>query len=64
MLLDLLIPLNHALVGVRPDHVSRVLDRADGVLHREGDRVALGVDVVVESFPAFQVPMKATGGAP
>lgn len=64
MLLDLLIPLNHALSGVRPDHVSRLIDGADGVLHSRGDRVALGVDVVVETFPAFQVPLHATGGAP
>ena len=64
MLLDLLIPLNHALAGVRPDHVSRVIDGVDGVLHREGDRVSLGVDVVVETFPAFQIPLLATGGAP
>ncbi|AWH91151.1 MlaD family protein [Dietzia lutea] len=64
MLLDLLIPLNHALADVRPDHVSRAIDTADGVLHRDGDRVTLGVDVVLESFPAFQVPMQATGGTP
>lgn len=64
MLLDLLIPLNHALTGVRPDHVSRLVDRAGGVLHRDGADVVLGVDVVVESFPAFQVPLQATGGAP
>lgn len=64
MLLDILIPLNHALADVRPDHLSRVIDSADGVLHRDGDRVTLGVDVVLESFPAFQVPLQTTGGAP
>ena len=64
MLLDLLIPLNHALSGVRPDHVSRLIDGVDGVLHRDGDAVSLGVDVVVESFPAFQIPLQATGGTP
>ncbi|MGN0100447.1 MAG: MlaD family protein [Dietzia sp.] len=64
MLLDILIPLNHALADVRPDHLSRAIDSADGVLHRDGDRVTLGVDVVLESFPAFQVPLQTTGGAP
>lgn len=64
MLLDLLIPLNQALTGVRPDHVSRLVDGVDGVLHREGDAVRLGVDVEVENFPAFQIPLALTGGTP
>lgn len=65
MLLDLLIPLNRSLSGVRPDQVGRLVDGADGVLHRDGDRVALGVDVTLESFPAFRVPLEITrGGGP
>jgi len=64
MLLDVLIPLNHALADVRPDHLSRAIDGVDGVLHRDGDSVNLGVDVTVETFPAFRVPLQATGGAP
>lgn len=64
MLLDILIPLNHALSDVRPDHVARALDGVDGVLHRNGDAVNLGVDVMVETFPAFRVPLQTTGGAP
>lgn len=64
MLLDLLIPLNNALANVRPDHLSRLIDGADGVLHHRDDSVVLGVDVVLENVPAFAVPLQATGGTP
>jgi len=62
MLLDILIPLNQSLGGVTPDQVDRLVDGADGALQHQGDRVVLGVDVLVDTFPAFRVPLETTGG--
>ncbi|MBF6277447.1 MULTISPECIES: MlaD family protein [Nocardia] len=62
MLLDLLIPLNRSLKNVTPEQVSRLIGGLDGALHREGDKVVLGVDALVRTFPAFRVPLDATGG--
>lgn len=64
MLLDLLIPMNQALSNVTPDQVSRLTAGLDGALHQRGDSVVLGVDVLIDTFPAFQVPLAATGGGP
>ena len=62
MLLDILVPLNQSLRTVTPDQVGRLADGAGGALHRQDDRVVLGVDVPVDTFPAFRVPLEATGG--
>ncbi|HLS78396.1 MAG TPA: MlaD family protein [Nocardia sp.] len=62
MLLDLIIPLNRSLSGVTPEQVDRLIDGLGGALYRDGDRVVLGVDVLVETFPAFRMPLELTGG--
>ncbi|WP_067852009.1 MlaD family protein [Nocardia shimofusensis] len=64
MLLDLIIPLNRSIANVTPDQVARLIDGLDGALDRNGDKVVLGVDVLIETFPAFRMPIEATGGAP
>lgn len=62
MLLDLLIPLNQSMSNVTPDQVGRLIDGADRVLQTRGDDVVVGVDVIVETMPAFRVPLESTGG--
>ena len=62
MLLDILIPMNQSLRGVTPDQVDRLVDGADGALQHQSDRVVLGVDVLVDTVPAFRVPLETTGG--
>lgn len=62
MLLDLLVPLNRSLHDVTPGQVARLVDGVDGALHQNGDRVVVGVDLLVENFPAFRMPLEATGG--
>lgn len=62
MLLDILIPMNQSLKSVTPDQVARFTEGAGGALHHQDDRVVLGVDVLVDTFPAFRVPLETTGG--
>lgn len=64
MLLDLIIPMNRSLSTVTPDQVVRLTDGLDGALHKSDDKVLLGVDVLVETFPAFRMPLDAIGGVP
>lgn len=64
MLLDILIPLNAATANVTGDQIRRLVAGLDGALQRRGDKVVLGVDVLIDAFPAFRVPLEATGGGP
>lgn len=62
MLLDLLIPMNRSIRNVTPEQVGQLVDGVDGALYHRDDKVVLGVDVLVETFPAFRVPLAATAG--
>ncbi|MFF0492473.1 MlaD family protein [Nocardia sp. NPDC004068] len=64
VLLDLLVPTNQGLRDVTPDQVRRLLAGADGALHRDGDRVALDTEIILQGFPAFAMPLRTAGEAP
>lgn len=64
MLLDLLIPLNQGLRNVDPHQVHQLIAGLDGALHRDGDRVDLDTEVLLQGFPAFAVPLQTTGAQP
>jgi len=65
-MLDLIIPLNQGMEGVTPAKVERLLDGADGALHKRGGRVDLDTEILFSGFPAFGQPLAAlqpAGGA-
>ncbi|MGV6990581.1 Mce family protein [Gordonia amicalis] len=59
VMLDLIVPLNQGLQGITPAKVERLLDGADGALHRRGDRVDLDTEILLQGFPAFGQPLAA-----
>ncbi|MET7771680.1 MlaD family protein [Nocardia sp. NPDC005366] len=63
MLLDMLIPLNQAMRGVTPAQVADLSAGIDGALRSSGDGVVLDVEILIDSVPAFGLPLRATGGA-
>ncbi|MFE0748958.1 Mce family protein [Gordonia sp. NPDC058843] len=58
-MLDLLVPLNQGLDRVTPQKVSTLLDGADGALHRRDGRVELDTELLLQGFPAFDLPLAA-----
>ncbi|ANY21816.1 MULTISPECIES: hypothetical protein [Gordonia] len=62
VMLDLIIPLNQGLQGITPGKVERLLDGADGALHRRGGRVDLDTEILLQGFPAFGLPLASMKG--
>ncbi|MGW4365138.1 Mce family protein [Nocardia takedensis] len=61
MLLDLLIPLNQSMRGVTPARVGELTAGIDGALHHRDGQVVLDVEVLIQTMPAFGIPLRAMG---